>query len=87
MGCRDLPTVAGSPSIVVTSSSGLRSLTETEQGLNATPLRWQVQALQTLMQHPYLGPVTPRTSRMTQSRRMLSGTSTVTGSPLRRKVC
>ena len=65
----------------------LISETGTEQGLNALPLMWLVQALQTLMPQPYLGPVTPRRSRITQSRRTSSSMSTVTYSPLSLKVC
>src|SRR6478735_5227501 len=87
MGCRSAPTVSGRPSIVVISSSGPTSLTCTEQGLKALPLRCEVQALQTLMPHPYLGPVMPRTSRRTQRSRTSSATSTVTDSPFTRKVC
>ena len=72
--------------MVVISSSGSRSPTRTEHGLNARPLMWDVQALQTLMPQPYLGPVTPSRSRSTHSTRTSSWTSRVTGSPLRMKV-
>jgi hypothetical protein len=87
MGCSGLPTVAGSPSIVVISSSGPIWLTGTEHGLNARPLMWLVHALQTLMPQPYLGPVMPRMSRRIQSRRTSSGASTVTDLPLTLNVC
>src|SRR5689334_19694539 len=73
--------------MVVISSFSEMSETCTEQGLKALPLMWQVQALQTLMPQPYLGPVTPSMSRITQSRRTSSSTSTVTRSPLSVKVC
>ena len=53
-------TVSGSPSMVVTSSSGRELADRTAHGLNALPLMWDVQALQTLMPQPYFGPVTPR---------------------------
>jgi len=65
--------VAGRPSIVVTSSVGLIFDTGTEQGLNALPLMWDVQDLQTLSPRPYFGPVMPRMSRRTHSRRTSSG--------------
>lgn len=72
--------------MVVTWSVGWMSLTGTEQGLKALPFRWLVQAWQTPRPQPYLGPVTPRTSRSTQSRRTSSSTSAVTWAPLRMKV-
>src|SRR4051812_11662178 len=87
MGCRSLPTVAGSPSIVVMRSVDLICPTGTEHGLNFLPLMWLVQAWQTPMPQPYLGPLTPRMSRMTQSRRTSLSTSTRTRLPLRMKVC
>src|SRR5882724_7579966 len=87
MGCRALPTVVGSPSMVVISSVGWSALTGIAHGLTALPLRWLVHALQTLMPQPYFGPVTPRMSRSTHSRRTSSATVTVTCSPLTRKVC
>src|SRR5699024_8314612 len=58
-----------------------------EHGLNALPLIWQVQALHTLMPHPYFGPVTPRRSRSTHSNRTSFSASTVTCSPLSLNVC
>jgi len=72
---------------LVISSVGSRSPTGTEHGLNALPLTWDVQALQTLMPQPYLGPVTPRMSRSTQRSLTSGSTSTVTVSPFSRKVC
>ena len=78
---------AGRPSMVVISSVRLMRSMGTAHGLNALPLMCDVQALQTLMPQPYLGPVTPRMSRRTQSRRTLSATSTVTVLPLSLKVC
>src|ERR1019366_1301979 len=57
--------------------------TGTAQGLNALPLMWLVQALQTSRPHPYLGPWTPRRSRRTHSSRTLPSQSTVTRLPLR----
>src|SRR4051812_38763505 len=73
--------------MVVTSSLSLMSATRTEHGLKALPLRWEVQALQTLMPQPYFGPVSPTMSRITHSRRTSSSTSTVVDFPLRTKVC
>ena len=55
-------------------SVGLMSLTGTEHGLNALPLMWQVQALQTSRPQPYFGPWTPSRSRSTHSRRTSSAT-------------
>src|SRR5579884_224957 len=63
------------------------SATGTEHGLNARPLMWQVQALHTPRPQPYLGPLTPRRSRRTHSRRTPSSQSTETDWPLRMKVC
>src|SRR3954470_11904458 len=87
IGCRSRPTVAGSPSIVVMWSVDLICETGTEHGLNALPLMWLVQALQTPMPQPYFGPGTPRRSRRTHSSRTSSSTSTDTRLPLRMKVC
>ena len=72
---------------MVTSSVFFRSPTRTEHGLNALPLTCEVHALHTLMPQPYLGPVTPSRSRSTQRTRTSSWTFTVTGLPLRMKVC
>src|SRR3954453_24034213 len=87
IGCSSRPTVAGRPSIVVMRSVGLICETGTEHGLNALPLMWLVHAWQTPRPQPYLGPVTPRTSRRTHSRRTSSSTSALTRLPLRMKVC
>src|SRR3954454_20416220 len=73
--------------MVVTSSSGFRSPTGTEHGLNALPLMCDVQALHTSMPHPYFGPVMPSRSRRTHNSRTSSGASTVTRRPLTRNVC
>ena len=43
--------------MVVTSSADSMSATRTEQGLKAVPLMCEVQAMQTLIPQPYLGPV------------------------------
>ncbi len=43
--------------MLVISSLDLMSDTGTEHGLNALPLMWQVQALQTSRPQPYFGPV------------------------------
>jgi hypothetical protein len=51
------------------------------QGLTACPSMMQVQALQTLMPQPYLGPVMPSLSRKTQSNAMPGGASTETFLP------
>ena len=50
--------------------------TGTEQGLNALPLMWHVQALQTSRPQPYFGPWIPSRSRSTHRRRRSSGQST-----------
>ena len=73
--------------MVVTSSSFSRSPTRTEHGLNALPLMCDVHALHTLIPQPYFGPVTPSRSRSTHRTRTSSWTFTVTGLPLRMKVC
>src|SRR6478735_4901858 len=67
-------------------SSGLMSEIGTEHGLNALPLMWLVHAWHTPRPQPYFGPVTPRTSRRTHSRRTSSATFTRTRLPLRMKV-
>ena len=72
--------------MLVISSVDLMSDTGTEQGLNALPLMWQVQALQTSRPQPYFGPFTPSRSRSTQSRRRSSWQSTLTCLPLRTKL-
>src|SRR5688572_29143143 len=84
IGCSVSP--SASPSIVVISSDSEMSPTVTEYGLKALPLMWDVQALQTLIPQPYLGPVIPSRSRITQSRRTSSSVSTETRSPLSVKV-
>src|SRR3954453_22772425 len=86
IGCRSRPTVAGRPSIVVISSVDLICETGTQHGLNALPLMWHVHALQTPRPQPYFGPLTPRTSRRTHSRRTSPSTSALTRLPLRMKV-
>src|SRR6476469_3324393 len=73
--------------MVVISSPAWTSEIRTEHGLNALPLMCDVQALQTSMPQPYFGPVTPRMSRSTHSRRTSSGASTLTRLPLSLKVC
>src|SRR3954454_23475682 len=73
--------------MVVIRSVVLICETGTAQGLNALPLMWEVQARHTRMPQPYLGPVTPRTSRSTHRRRTSSSASTRTRLPFRMKEC
>src|SRR2546427_11556775 len=56
--------------------------TVVEQAVTALPLTRQVQALQTFMPQPYLGPVMPSLSRSTQSSAMPAGGVALTALPL-----
>ena len=60
--------------------------TGVEQAVTALPLTRQVQALQTFMPQPYLGPVMPSLSRSTQSSAMPAGAVTLTALPLTLKL-
>src|SRR4051794_26821355 len=73
--------------MVVISSLSSNEETVTEQGLKASPLMCDVQALQTSSPQPYFGPVIPSRSRSPHSTRTLSGQLTVTGSPFTTKRC
>src|SRR3954465_4143765 len=86
MGCSSRPLVAARPSLVVMWLVVLICEIGTEHGLNLRPLMWLVQAWQTPMPQPYLGPLRPSTSRSTHRTRTSSSTSALTCLPLRMKV-
>src|SRR2546426_10177408 len=60
--------------------------TVVEQAVTALPLTRQVQALQTFMPQPYLGPVMPSLSRSTQSSAMPAGGGALTALPVTLKL-
>src|SRR2546425_849305 len=72
---------AASPSIVVTRLPAAAEAGVTHER-TAAPSRWTVQAPQSAMPHPYLVPVRPSVSRITQSSGVSGGTSTCCFRPL-----
>src|SRR6266513_3660906 len=70
-----------SPSIVVTFLPATAD-TGVTHVLTGAPSRWTVQTPQSAMPHPYLVPVSPSVSRITQRRGISGGTSTCRRLPL-----